>query len=139
MEEQLLASETTPGHQPSLVGFKLRYLRDINLAYRVIIRLVFRFSAFQIVGAWANTGFSLVDQNLIPFQPHTPYCYSWCGWRLLEIRDMCVHVSPISEDCRSKCCIACFVCKVLINRSMTEPSMLTSLRLTMSVFIGSLC
>lgn len=46
------------------------------------------FSAFQIVGAWANTGFSLVDQNLIPFQPHTPYCYSWCGWRLLEIRDI---------------------------------------------------
>ncbi|KAH9950694.1 TrkH-domain-containing protein [Amylocystis lapponica] len=26
------------------------------------------FSAFQIVGAWANTGMSLVDQNMIPFR-----------------------------------------------------------------------
>ncbi|KAH8982179.1 cation transport protein-domain-containing protein [Lactarius hatsudake] len=30
------------------------------------------FSAFQVVGAWANTGFSLVDQNLIPFQTAYP-------------------------------------------------------------------
>jgi hypothetical protein len=31
-----------------------------------------RYSAFQIVGAWANTGFSLVDQNLLPFQTAYP-------------------------------------------------------------------
>ena len=31
-----------------------------------------RYSAFQIVGAWANTGFSLVDQNLVPFQTAYP-------------------------------------------------------------------
>ncbi|KAH9073448.1 cation transport protein-domain-containing protein [Lactarius deliciosus] len=30
------------------------------------------FSAFQVVGAWANTGLSLVDQNLIPFQTAYP-------------------------------------------------------------------
>lgn len=30
------------------------------------------FSAFQVVGAWANTGFSLVDQNLVPFQTAYP-------------------------------------------------------------------
>ena len=27
-----------------------------------------RFSFFQVIGAWANTGMSLVDQNMIPFQ-----------------------------------------------------------------------
>lgn len=27
-----------------------------------------RYTAFQVVGAWANTAFSLVDQNLVPFQ-----------------------------------------------------------------------
>ncbi|KAI0250399.1 cation transport protein-domain-containing protein [Lactifluus subvellereus] len=30
------------------------------------------YSTFQIVGAWANTGFSLVDQNLVPFQTAYP-------------------------------------------------------------------
>jgi len=30
------------------------------------------YSAFQIVGAWANTGYSLVDQNLVPFQSAYP-------------------------------------------------------------------
>ncbi|KAI0629974.1 TrkH-domain-containing protein [Trametes polyzona] len=30
------------------------------------------FSAFQIVGAWANTGMSLVDQNMVPFQTAYP-------------------------------------------------------------------
>ncbi|KAH8982284.1 TrkH-domain-containing protein, partial [Lactarius akahatsu] len=34
------------------------------------------FSAFQVVGAWANTGFSLVDQNLIPFQTAYPLLMS---------------------------------------------------------------
>ncbi|KAH9073450.1 cation transport protein-domain-containing protein [Lactarius deliciosus] len=34
------------------------------------------FSAFQVVGAWANTGFSLVDQNLIPFQTAYPLLVS---------------------------------------------------------------
>ena len=27
-----------------------------------------RYSFFQIFGAWANTGMSLVDQNMIPFR-----------------------------------------------------------------------
>jgi Trk-type K+ transport system membrane component len=31
-----------------------------------------RYTAFQVVGAWANTGFSLVDQNLVPFQTAYP-------------------------------------------------------------------
>ncbi|PCH40404.1 TrkH-domain-containing protein [Wolfiporia cocos MD-104 SS10] len=30
------------------------------------------FSAFQVVGAWANTGMSLVDQNMIPFRTAYP-------------------------------------------------------------------
>ncbi|CDO72194.1 hypothetical protein BN946_scf184970.g46 [Trametes cinnabarina] len=30
------------------------------------------FSAFQIMGAWANTGMSLVDQNMVPFQTAYP-------------------------------------------------------------------
>jgi len=30
------------------------------------------YTAFQVVGAWANTGFSLVDQNLVPFQTAYP-------------------------------------------------------------------
>ncbi|TFY79418.1 hypothetical protein EWM64_g4595 [Hericium alpestre] len=30
------------------------------------------YSAFEIVGAWANTGMSLVDQNLVPFQRAYP-------------------------------------------------------------------
>ncbi|KAI0642944.1 TrkH-domain-containing protein [Trametes meyenii] len=30
------------------------------------------FSAFQVVGAWANTGMSLVDQNMVPFQTAYP-------------------------------------------------------------------
>ncbi|CCL99455.1 uncharacterized protein FIBRA_01473 [Fibroporia radiculosa] len=30
------------------------------------------FSAFQVVGAWANTGMSLVDQNMIPFREAYP-------------------------------------------------------------------
>ncbi|KAI0320948.1 cation transport protein-domain-containing protein [Amylostereum chailletii] len=30
------------------------------------------YSAFEVVGAWANTGMSLVDQNLIPFQRAYP-------------------------------------------------------------------
>ncbi|RPD56080.1 TrkH-domain-containing protein [Lentinus tigrinus ALCF2SS1-7] len=30
------------------------------------------FTAFQIVGAWANTGMSLVDQNMVPFQTAYP-------------------------------------------------------------------
>ncbi|KAI0763530.1 TrkH-domain-containing protein [Trametes elegans] len=30
------------------------------------------FSAFQVVGAWANTGMSLVDQNMVPFQDAYP-------------------------------------------------------------------
>lgn len=29
---------------------------------------MFRFSFFQVIGAWANTGLSLVDQNMIPFR-----------------------------------------------------------------------
>ncbi|KAI0823989.1 TrkH-domain-containing protein [Trametes gibbosa] len=37
--------------------------RDINSVW---------FSAFQIVGAWANTGMSLVDQNMVPFQAAYP-------------------------------------------------------------------
>ncbi|KAI9066036.1 TrkH-domain-containing protein [Trametes sanguinea] len=37
--------------------------RDINAVW---------FSAFQIVGAWANTGMSLVDQNMVPFQTAYP-------------------------------------------------------------------
>ncbi|KAI0299527.1 cation transport protein-domain-containing protein [Russula brevipes] len=37
------------------------------------------YSAFQIVGAWSNTGFSLVDQNLVPFQTAYPLllCMVW--------------------------------------------------------------
>lgn len=31
-----------------------------------------RFSAFQVVGAWANTGMSLVDQNMVPFREAYP-------------------------------------------------------------------
>jgi Trk-type K+ transport system membrane component len=31
-----------------------------------------RYTAFQVVGGWANTGFSLVDQNLVPFQTAYP-------------------------------------------------------------------
>lgn len=31
-----------------------------------------RYTAFEVVGAWANTGFSLVDQNLVPFQSAYP-------------------------------------------------------------------
>ena len=31
-----------------------------------------RYTTFQVVGAWANTGFSLVDQNLVPFQTAYP-------------------------------------------------------------------
>lgn len=34
--------------------------------------LIFRFSAFQVVGAWANTGMSLVDQNMVPFRTAYP-------------------------------------------------------------------
>ncbi|TFK93269.1 TrkH-domain-containing protein [Polyporus arcularius HHB13444] len=30
------------------------------------------FTAFQIIGAWANTGMSLVDQNMVPFQTAYP-------------------------------------------------------------------
>ncbi|KAH9983705.1 cation transport protein-domain-containing protein [Russula compacta] len=30
------------------------------------------YSAFEVVGGWANTGFSLVDQNLVPFQTAYP-------------------------------------------------------------------
>ncbi|KAI0265615.1 cation transport protein-domain-containing protein [Gloeopeniophorella convolvens] len=30
------------------------------------------YSLFQIIGAWANTGMSLVDQNLVPFQSAYP-------------------------------------------------------------------
>ncbi|EMD39626.1 hypothetical protein CERSUDRAFT_111935 [Gelatoporia subvermispora B] len=30
------------------------------------------FSAFQVMGAWANTGMSLVDQNMVPFQTAYP-------------------------------------------------------------------
>ncbi|KAI0354804.1 TrkH-domain-containing protein [Trametes cingulata] len=30
------------------------------------------FSAFQVIGAWANTGMSLVDQNMVPFQTAYP-------------------------------------------------------------------
>ncbi|KAI8986131.1 TrkH-domain-containing protein [Trametes punicea] len=30
------------------------------------------FSAFQVIGAWANTGMSLVDQNMLPFQTAYP-------------------------------------------------------------------
>ncbi|KAL6301984.1 cation transport protein-domain-containing protein [Sparassis latifolia] len=30
------------------------------------------FSAFQVVGAWANTGMSLVDQNMVPFRTAYP-------------------------------------------------------------------
>ncbi|KAA1472124.1 TrkH-domain-containing protein [Dentipellis sp. KUC8613] len=37
--------------------------RDINPVW---------YSAFEIVGGWANTGMSLVDQNLIPFQTAYP-------------------------------------------------------------------
>ncbi|KAH8982290.1 hypothetical protein EDB92DRAFT_1819936 [Lactarius akahatsu] len=46
----------------------------ITLAYqRAVIRLVFRFSAFQVVGAWANTGFSLIYLQLVrPFQTAYP-------------------------------------------------------------------
>ncbi|KAH9831322.1 TrkH-domain-containing protein [Rhodofomes roseus] len=33
--------------------------RDINPIW---------FSAFQVIGAWANTGMSLVDQNMVPFR-----------------------------------------------------------------------
>lgn len=31
-----------------------------------------RFSAFQVIGAWANTGMSLVDQNMVPFREAYP-------------------------------------------------------------------
>ena len=34
-----------------------------------------RFSIFQVVGAWANTGMSLVDQNLVPFQTAYPMIF----------------------------------------------------------------
>ncbi|TFY66085.1 hypothetical protein EVG20_g5004 [Dentipellis fragilis] len=37
--------------------------RDVNPVW---------YSAFEIVGGWANTGMSLVDQNLIPFQTAYP-------------------------------------------------------------------
>ncbi|KAI0365314.1 TrkH-domain-containing protein [Pilatotrama ljubarskyi] len=37
--------------------------RDINPVW---------FSAFQVIGAWANTGMSLVDQNMVPFQTAYP-------------------------------------------------------------------
>lgn len=30
------------------------------------------FSAFQVIGAWANTGMSLVDQNMVPFRTAYP-------------------------------------------------------------------
>ncbi|TCD60471.1 low affinity potassium transporter [Steccherinum ochraceum] len=33
------------------------------------------FSIFQVVGAWANTGMSLVDQNLFPFQTAYPMIF----------------------------------------------------------------
>ncbi|KAI0767347.1 TrkH-domain-containing protein [Fomes fomentarius] len=33
------------------------------------------FTAFQIVGAWANTGMSLVDQNMVPFQTAYPLVF----------------------------------------------------------------
>jgi hypothetical protein len=35
-----------------------------------------RYTAFQVVGGWANTGFSLVDQNLVPFQTAYPLLIS---------------------------------------------------------------
>ena len=31
-----------------------------------------RYSIFEVIGAWANTGLSLVDQGLIPFQTAYP-------------------------------------------------------------------
>lgn len=34
--------------------------------------LIGRYSFFQVAGAWANTGMSLVDQNMIPFQRAYP-------------------------------------------------------------------
>ncbi|KAF8470908.1 TrkH-domain-containing protein, partial [Russula ochroleuca] len=34
------------------------------------------YTAFQVVGGWANTGFSLVDQNLVPFQTAYPLLIS---------------------------------------------------------------
>ncbi|KAI0794323.1 TrkH-domain-containing protein [Fomes fomentarius] len=33
------------------------------------------FTAFQIVGAWENTGMSLVDQNMVPFQTAYPLVF----------------------------------------------------------------
>ncbi|KAH8982185.1 hypothetical protein EDB86DRAFT_3086381 [Lactarius hatsudake] len=51
---------------------------------RAVIRLGFRFSAFQVVGAWANTGISLVDQNLVPFQA----AYPLLVFMLLVLRDL---------------------------------------------------
>ena len=42
------------------------------LIQRIVLTHHPRYSAFQIVGAWANTGYSLVDQNLIPFQTAYP-------------------------------------------------------------------
>ncbi|KAH9960198.1 hypothetical protein BC827DRAFT_1268418 [Russula dissimulans] len=56
-----------------------------NQKHRVISPIWY--TAFQVVGGWANTGFSLVDQNLCPsnLKHRTLYLYSWSDWRSLEI------------------------------------------------------
>lgn len=68
MEGQLSTSKPTPRYKPDLASqMATTWFRLIELC-----RPPRRYSAFEIVGGWANTGFSLVDQNLVAFQKAYP-------------------------------------------------------------------
>jgi len=82
---------------------------------------VFRFSAFQVVGAWANTGFSLVDQNLIPFQSAYPLLMFVVWLALAGNTGFVGRCLPDFEACCSTSSAACLVRMVYINRSIAEP------------------
>lgn len=65
MEEQFPATSATSRDQSSVVSIA----HDID---SLLLMLIFRYSIFEVIGAWANTGMSLVDQSLIPFQTAYP-------------------------------------------------------------------
>ena len=69
MEAHIPAAPAASCHQPRVVRGICFSHSDLFLSCALCSR---RYSAFEVVGAWANTGMSLVDQSLVPFQTAYP-------------------------------------------------------------------
>ena len=66
------------------------------------------YSLFELIGAWGNTGMSLVDQNLVPFQQAYPLIIIVIIVAILGETGF-VSRAPYRHDCSADCRVMNFV------------------------------